>query len=80
VAIVDVFSRNVLSWQLSNSLDTEFCMYALDMALGRWPQARGISLRSGLQVHVISLHCEAAGRGDQDQLVWKKALLRQHPR
>jgi len=25
VAIVDLFSRNVLSWKLSNSLDTEFC-------------------------------------------------------
>ena len=24
VAIVDLFSRNVLSWRLSNSLDTEF--------------------------------------------------------
>jgi putative transposase len=34
VAIVDLFSRNVLSWKLSNSLDTEFCLEALDMALG----------------------------------------------
>jgi putative transposase len=34
VAIVDLFSRNVLSWKLSNSLDTEFCLYALEMALG----------------------------------------------
>jgi putative transposase len=34
VAIVDLFSRNVLSWRLSNSLDTEFCLDALEMALG----------------------------------------------
>ena len=33
VAIVDLFSRNVLSWKLSNSLDTEFCLDALEMAL-----------------------------------------------
>jgi len=33
VAIVDLFSRNVLSWKLSNSLDTEFCLKALEMAL-----------------------------------------------
>jgi putative transposase len=33
VAIVDLFSRNVLSWKLSNSLDTEFCLEALEMAL-----------------------------------------------
>ena len=33
VAIVDLFSRNVLSWKPSNSLDTEFCLDALEMAL-----------------------------------------------
>jgi putative transposase len=34
VAIVDLFSRSILSWKLSNSLDTEFCRDALEMALG----------------------------------------------
>jgi putative transposase len=34
VAIVDLFSRTILSWKLSNSLDTEFCLDALEMALG----------------------------------------------
>jgi transposase InsO family protein len=40
VAIVDLFSRHVLAWRLSNSLDTEFCLEALEMALasGRRPQ------------------------------------------
>jgi putative transposase len=40
VAIVDLFSRNVLSWKLSNSLDTEFCLDALEIALegGRRPE------------------------------------------
>ena len=40
VAIVDLFSRNVLSWKVSNSLDTEFCLDALEMALegGRKPE------------------------------------------
>ena len=40
VAIVDLFSRHVLSWKLSNSLDMEFCMEALEMSLasGRTPQ------------------------------------------
>jgi len=33
VGIVDLFSRNVLSWKLSNSFDTEFCLNALEMAL-----------------------------------------------
>ncbi|WP_083544326.1 MULTISPECIES: IS3 family transposase [unclassified Synechococcus] len=40
VAVVDLFSRHVLSWKLTGSLDTEFCLEALEMALagGRKPQ------------------------------------------
>ena len=40
VAIMDLHSRHVLSWKLSNSLDTEFCLDALEMALagGRKPE------------------------------------------
>ncbi len=39
-AVVDLFSRHVHSWRLSNSLDTEFALEALEMALasGRKPQ------------------------------------------
>jgi putative transposase len=39
VAIMDLHSRHVLSWKLSNSLDTEFYLDALEMALsgGRRP-------------------------------------------
>jgi putative transposase len=33
VAILDWYSRFVLSWQLSNTLDTAFCLEALDEAL-----------------------------------------------
>jgi putative transposase len=33
VAILDWFSRYVVSWQLSNSLDTSFCLLALNEAL-----------------------------------------------
>jgi len=32
-AIIDLLSRNVLSWKLFNSLDSEFCLGALEMAL-----------------------------------------------
>ena len=40
VAIMYLHSRHVLSWKLSNSLDTEFCLDALEMALegGRRPE------------------------------------------
>lgn len=33
VAVIDWFSRYVLSWRLSNSLDVEFCLEALEEAL-----------------------------------------------
>lgn len=33
VAIIDWYSRKVLSWQLSNSLDADFCKEALERAL-----------------------------------------------
>lgn len=33
VAIVDLYSRHVLSWRLSNRLDTELALDALEMAL-----------------------------------------------
>jgi len=31
VAIADLFSKNVVNWKLSNRLDTEFCLEALEM-------------------------------------------------
>ena len=33
VAIIDWYSRYVLSWELSNTLDADFCLRALDKAL-----------------------------------------------
>lgn len=33
VAIMDWYSRYVLSWEISNSLDTSFCLRAIDRAL-----------------------------------------------
>ena len=36
IAIIDWFSRRVLAWRLSNTLDTRFCVEALDDALRAW--------------------------------------------
>jgi len=36
VAVIDWYSRKVLSWRLSNSMDTDFCIDALEEALGRY--------------------------------------------
>ena len=36
VAIMDWHSRRVLSWRVSNTLDTDFCIEALEEALQRF--------------------------------------------
>jgi len=36
VAIIDLFSRKVLSWRLSNTMDSEFCVAALQEAITLW--------------------------------------------
>jgi putative transposase len=36
VAIIDWHTRMVLAWRISNSLDTRFCVDALEEALSRW--------------------------------------------
>lgn len=33
VAIIDLFSRRILSWRLSNTMDTDFCISALQEAI-----------------------------------------------
>lgn len=35
VAIIDLLSRKILSWRLSNPMDTEFCVSALQEAIDR---------------------------------------------
>ena len=39
VAIIDWFSRRILTWRLSNSLERSFCIEALKEALKRFPKA-----------------------------------------
>jgi putative transposase len=38
MAVLDLFSKNILSLKLSNSLDTEFYVEALEMAMGSGPK------------------------------------------
>jgi len=38
VAIVDWFSRKILSWRISNTLDADFCVAALREALAKFPK------------------------------------------
>jgi len=36
VAVMDLFSRKVLSWKLSNTIDAGFCVAALEEAIALW--------------------------------------------
>ncbi len=52
VAVMDWYSRKVLSWRLSNTLDTDFCVAALEEALAKYGKPsifntdRAVSLRA----------------------------------
>lgn len=62
VAIIDWFSRFVLSWELSNTLDTRFCLEALDRALslGR-PEIFNTDQGSQFTDHLYTSKLEGCG-------------------
>jgi putative transposase len=62
VAILDWYSRYVLAWELSNTLDTAFCLTALDSAL-RMGQPDIFNSDQGAQFtsHVFTSRLETAG-------------------
>ena len=49
VAIIDWFSRKVLSWRLSNTLDTHFCLEALDEAIQKYGRPEIFNSDQGCQ-------------------------------
>lgn len=49
VAIIDWYSRRVLSWRLSNTLDSRFCVDALEDAIGRFGQPELFNSDQGAQ-------------------------------
>ncbi len=49
VAIMDVVSRKILSWRLSNSMDTSFCIDALHEALERYGSPEIFNTDQGTQ-------------------------------
>src|SRR5665647_2155850 len=49
VAVIDWASRAVLAWRLSNTMDTRFCIEALDEALARYGKPRIFNTDQGSQ-------------------------------
>jgi putative transposase len=72
VAVMDWYSRYVISWRLSNSLDVDFCMEALEEALGRGrpeifntdqgAQFTSREFTEALRSHEIAISMDGKGR------------------
>jgi transposase InsO family protein len=77
MAVMDWYSRYVLSWEISSTLDTGFCLEALDRALqGGTPELfnndQGVQFTSTECVH-------RRKRGTySDQLGWTRKSVRQY--
>lgn len=73
MAIMDLFSRKVLTWRISNTLDAEFCVSALEEAIGIYgvpaifntdqgSQFTSDSFVSVLEKYGIQISMDGAGR------------------
>ena len=62
--VLDWFSRRVLSWRVSITMEASFCVETLEEALAQARQARDLQHGSGLAVHVCSVH----GRSDKNEI------------
>jgi putative transposase len=49
VALIDWYSRRVLSWRLSNTMETDFCVESLEEALSRFGQPEIFNTDQGAQ-------------------------------
>jgi len=49
VAVIDLFSRAVLAWRLSTTMEADFCVRALEDALHRWRQPEIFNTDQGAQ-------------------------------
>ena len=72
VAVIDWYSRHVLSWRLSNSMETSFCIEALEEALmhgtpeifntDQGSQFTSVDFTSRLQLRGIAISMDGRGR------------------
>ena len=49
VVVMDWYSRKILSWRISNTLDSDFCVQALNEALGRYGKPEIFNTDQGAQ-------------------------------
>jgi len=61
VAIMDWASRKVLAWRLSNTMDTEFCIEALEEALRKYGKPNIFNTEQGSQFILTALYPHLEG-------------------
>ena len=77
VVIMDWYSRYVVAWRLSNTLETDFCVDALTEALQPGgPEVFNTDQRE--PVHQPGIHPDTSGTRGEDQHGRKGAVHRQH--
>ena len=58
MAIIDLYSRYVLKWSISNTMDADWCSQVLQETLAKYPTPRFLILIKGVSLHPMSLlHC-----------------------
>lgn len=65
VAVMDWYSRKVLSWRLSNTLEADFCISALEEALGRFGVPTIFNTDQGCQFTSLAFTGVLEGAGVQ---------------
>ena len=55
VAIMDWHTRKVLAWRVSNTLEADFCVEALNEAIHKFGQPEIMNTDQGSQVHILRL-------------------------
>lgn len=88
VAIMDWFTRKILSWRLSNTMDAEFCIEALQDALTRYGAPEIFNTDQGsqfttprftglLEERLIRISMDGRGRWLDERLM-RRIMARRH--
>ena len=79
-AVVDWFSRRVLSWRVSITMEVEFCLEAVEEALARHGRPEIFNTDQGSQFTSAGLHRPVARQRHRDQHGWQGRMARQRVR
>jgi putative transposase len=79
-AVVDWFSRRVLSWRISITMEVDFCLDAVEEALAWHGKPEVFNTDPRKPVHQHRLHRAAAEERHRDQHGWPRRLARQRVR